>query len=519
MLAVSAAEVLEVSGIVKVDGKKEGEKVLVLTLASDHGMQDGQFWLIARGGGAPARGSVFDGDSVALDDMRGDLNSFNARQLKVRRFGVISPSDAKVDLKDVAVKEMLKSSTGEVLSNFQRQYDHYKSEFDAAGTEGKFKQREITLFNRLVLDVEDAELPSWSGYTSGGLVNSVKPAVTKEYQTFEHSLVYTANPQMLDQEAWHEGAGCWVQLAISAALQFRDEQGRWPAEADGGTLATMVKAISEEQRSKETGCNSCREYRDHRSETAILQHSIRAVLDASMPVPSIRSGNVAGSVAESSSSLPRWQRGGSLQSRLSETSGPMRSSLRKGLPRAGSMRNSVSIDVHIDEDSDPTEKDRWSPDDPESAVKLAESAVAEPVVAKPPESPRPVKKLGRSDSGSIRYSRKSTMSLQSLSMGSRVSGTSTLTMTLRNAWCTLRGEDDLSVGKMSEFRDTYVLQRAIGEGGYGTVQLIKNKASGKLLAMKRVQQNKHTSAELAVFKVLDNPYIVRLYNILQACRR
>jgi len=179
------------------------------------------------------------------------------------------------------------------------------------------------------------------------------------------------------------------------------------------------------------------------------------------------------------------------------------------------MRNSVSIDVHIDEDSDPTEKDRWSPDDPESAVKLAESALAEPVVAKPPESPRPVKKLGRSDSGSIRYSRKSTMSLQSLSMGSRVSGTSTLTMTLRNAWCTLRGEDDLSVGKMSEFRDTYVLQRAIGEGGYGTVQLIKNKASGKLLAMKRVQQNKHTSAELAVFKVLDNPYIVRLYNILQ----
>ncbi|CAE7607102.1 unnamed protein product, partial [Symbiodinium microadriaticum] len=84
----------------------------------------------------------------------------------------------------------------------------------------------------------------------GGLVNSVKPAVTKEYQTFEHSLVYTPNPQMLDQEAWHEGAGCWVQLAISAALQFRDEQGRWPAEADGGSLATMVKAISEEQRSK-----------------------------------------------------------------------------------------------------------------------------------------------------------------------------------------------------------------------------------------------------------------------------
>ncbi|CAJ1347409.1 unnamed protein product, partial [Effrenium voratum] len=134
MLAVSAAEVVPVSGIVKVDGRKEGEKVLVLTLASDHGLQDG--------------------DTVALDDMRGSLDSFNGRQLKVRRFGVVSPTDAKVDLKDVSVKEMLKYTTAEVLSNFQRQYDHYKSEFDSSGAEGKFKQREITLFNRLVLDVE-----------------------------------------------------------------------------------------------------------------------------------------------------------------------------------------------------------------------------------------------------------------------------------------------------------------------------------------------------------------------------
>ncbi|CAE7858674.1 TPK1 [Symbiodinium necroappetens] len=54
-----------------------------------------------------------------------------------------------------------------------------------------------------------------------------------------------------------------------------------------------------------------------------------------------------------------------------------------------------------------------------------------------------------------------------------------------------------------------------GSGDNWRVQLIKNKASGKLFAMKRVQQNKHTSAELAVFKVLDNPYIVRLYNILR----
>jgi len=28
----------------------------------------------------------------------------------------------------------------EVLSNFQRQYDYYKSEFETSGSEGKFKQ-------------------------------------------------------------------------------------------------------------------------------------------------------------------------------------------------------------------------------------------------------------------------------------------------------------------------------------------------------------------------------------------
>eukprot|EP00437_Effrenium_voratum_P008460 CAMPEP_0181426606 /NCGR_PEP_ID=MMETSP1110-20121109/15748_1 /TAXON_ID=174948 /ORGANISM="Symbiodinium sp., Strain CCMP421" /LENGTH=1216 /DNA_ID=CAMNT_0023549803 /DNA_START=89 /DNA_END=3739 /DNA_ORIENTATION=+ len=237
MLAVSAAEVVPVSGIVKVDGRKEGEKVLVLTLASDHGLQDG--------------------DTVALDDMRGSLDSFNGRQLKVRRFGVVSPTDAKVDLKDVSVKEMLKYTTAEVLSNFQRQYDHYKSEFDSSGAEGKFKQREITLFNRLVLDVEAEDMDAWSAYQSGGLVNSVKPIVTKEYQSFEQSLSLTPNPQMMDQEAWHDGAGCWVQLALAAALRFREAKGRFPGlldESDAQEIADLAKALSEEQKAKEGAC-------------------------------------------------------------------------------------------------------------------------------------------------------------------------------------------------------------------------------------------------------------------------
>eukprot|EP00931_Biecheleriopsis_adriatica_P073771 TRINITY_DN47999_c0_g1_i1.p1 TRINITY_DN47999_c0_g1~~TRINITY_DN47999_c0_g1_i1.p1 ORF type:complete len:1238 (+),score=360.71 TRINITY_DN47999_c0_g1_i1:64-3777(+) len=237
MLAVGAAEVIPAGGIVKISGVEDGKKVLVLTLASDHALQDG--------------------DSVALDDMRGDLAGFNGKQLKIRRFGLVSPTDAKVDLKDVAVKEMLKYSTAEVLANFQKQYDFYKSEFDASGGEGKFKQREITLFNRLVLDLEDADLDKWNSYQSGGLVNSVKPAITKEYQSFEKTLVSTPNPQMLDQEAWHAGAGCWVQLAIAAALEFRTQKGRWPGladESDANELANTAKVISEEQKSQEGAC-------------------------------------------------------------------------------------------------------------------------------------------------------------------------------------------------------------------------------------------------------------------------
>jgi len=238
MLAVAAAEVVTVGGIVKVSGAKDGDKVVVLTLASDHTLQDG--------------------DIVTLDDMRGVLASLNTRQLKVRRLGLLSPSDAKVDIKDVAVKEMLKSSTTEVLANFAKQYDYYKSEFDAAGSEGKFKQREITLFNRLVLDFEDpADLDKFSAYQSGGLVNSVKPSVTKEYQSLEQSLVHTLNPQMMDQEAWHAGEGCWVQLALAAALRFRDEKGRWPGlndEADAKDLAAAAQALSEENKAKEGAC-------------------------------------------------------------------------------------------------------------------------------------------------------------------------------------------------------------------------------------------------------------------------
>jgi ubiquitin-activating enzyme E1 len=240
MLAVAGASVITVSGIVKIDGAKEGDKVLVLSLASDHNLHDG--------------------DSVSLDDMRGELAGLNGKQLKVRRFVVLSPLDAKVDLKDVAVKELLKSPTDQVLTNFTKQYTHYKEAFDgdAANAGKKFPQREITLFNRLCLVIEDDEtLKTWGSYTSGGLINSVKQPIIKEYASLEKALAYTANPQMMDQEAWHAGEGCWVQIALAAGLRFQEAKGRWPKlldRADASELVAIGKAISEENKSLEGAC-------------------------------------------------------------------------------------------------------------------------------------------------------------------------------------------------------------------------------------------------------------------------
>lgn len=238
MLAIAAVETIEVGNIVKVDGAKEGDKLVVLTLASDHSLQDG--------------------DTIALDDMRGGLSAYNGRHLKVKRFGIVSPNDAKVDIKDVTVKEMLKNSTADVLSNFCKQYDYYKAEFEASGKDGKLRVREITLFNRLCLVLEEGQTPEqWACYSSGGLVNSVKPNIVKEYKSLEETLVNTQNPQMMDQEAWHAGEGCWIHIALEAAFRFQETKGQFPGlldEAAATEFVEIAKAVSDERKDKEGAC-------------------------------------------------------------------------------------------------------------------------------------------------------------------------------------------------------------------------------------------------------------------------
>lgn len=238
MLAVSSAEVLSVGGIIKVDKAEPGSKVLVLTLASDHAMQDD--------------------DTIVLDDMRDSLSSYTGRKLKVKRFAILSPTDAELDINDAGTKELLKNSTQQVTENFQRVYEHHKSAFEASGKEGKFKEREITLFNRLVLVLEGSDsMDKWAEYRSGGLVNTVKPAKDMTYEPLEKTLAQNPCPQMMDQELWLSGEGCWIQLAIATALRFQATKGRWPArisQPDAEEFLAMAKALNEERRKEEGSC-------------------------------------------------------------------------------------------------------------------------------------------------------------------------------------------------------------------------------------------------------------------------
>lgn len=72
-LAVSNVEVLDDKPkLLDVSGVKEGEKVVVVTVAqNDHGLEDG--------------------DVVVLEDMRGDMEGLNGKSVTVKRVAIASP--------------------------------------------------------------------------------------------------------------------------------------------------------------------------------------------------------------------------------------------------------------------------------------------------------------------------------------------------------------------------------------------------------------------------------------------
>ena len=79
-LAVSNIEVMEAkSSLLQISGVGDDEVVVVVTIAqADHGLDDGDF--------------------VTLDDMRGTLESWNGRQVSVRRVAIASPVSTCVQI-------------------------------------------------------------------------------------------------------------------------------------------------------------------------------------------------------------------------------------------------------------------------------------------------------------------------------------------------------------------------------------------------------------------------------------
>jgi len=72
-LAVSNIEILtDKPKLLEISGVKEGDTVVIVTVAqAEHGLDDG--------------------DVVALDDMRGELEAYNGKQLQVKRVAIASP--------------------------------------------------------------------------------------------------------------------------------------------------------------------------------------------------------------------------------------------------------------------------------------------------------------------------------------------------------------------------------------------------------------------------------------------
>ena len=240
-LAVSNVEVIEQKpSLLSIGGVKDGDKVVIVTVAqAEHGLDDG--------------------DTVTFDDMRDSLTILNGKTAKVKRVAISSPADANVDSNGVIFKEALKLPTSEVVTNFQRQYDFYKSKNDDENAGKEFRVRTITMFNRLALVFDDdiVSTDAFDSYQAGGLLNQVRPPILKEYRSFAETLESTAVPQMLRGEDWEAGKGIEIHLAIAAVLDFHQIEGKWPGihnKAGAKNVVEIAKRISEDRKKKEGAC-------------------------------------------------------------------------------------------------------------------------------------------------------------------------------------------------------------------------------------------------------------------------
>eukprot|EP00573_Skeletonema_grethae_P012771 CAMPEP_0201693020 /NCGR_PEP_ID=MMETSP0578-20130828/5745_1 /ASSEMBLY_ACC=CAM_ASM_000663 /TAXON_ID=267565 /ORGANISM="Skeletonema grethea, Strain CCMP 1804" /LENGTH=1238 /DNA_ID=CAMNT_0048178481 /DNA_START=27 /DNA_END=3743 /DNA_ORIENTATION=+ len=249
-LAISNVEVLDSKPkLLDVAGVKEGEQVIIVTVAqNEHGLEDG--------------------DVVVLEDMRQGMEGLNGMSVTVKRVAIASPTAAKVDTRGVAFKTALGLPTESVVSNFERQYDFYKSAFDEdeGNANKKFPVRTITIFNRLafVLNddkgkklLENTSVDAFRQYQSGGLLNQVRPPIFKQYRSLADTLQGTPVPQMLRGEDWELGKGVEVHLSLAAAFDFHEKNNHWPRlhnADDASEMVDIAKSISESRNDTEGAC-------------------------------------------------------------------------------------------------------------------------------------------------------------------------------------------------------------------------------------------------------------------------
>jgi ubiquitin-activating enzyme E1 len=245
-LAVSNMEIVEKSTLLDIPGVKDGEKVVIVTVAqTEHGLDDG--------------------DMGVFDDMRDALAGLNGKMVKVKRVAISSPTEANVDSSGVVFTEALKLPTSEVVSNFQRQFDFYKAEFDKEqDPKKKFPVRTITLFNRLALVLDDeflsevgVSLDVFASYQAGGLLNQVRLPAIKEYRSLAETLEQTVVPQMLRGEEWEAGKGVEIHLSIAAVLEFYRTEERWPGihdKVDAQKVVDLAKGISNKRKGRDGAC-------------------------------------------------------------------------------------------------------------------------------------------------------------------------------------------------------------------------------------------------------------------------
>mmetsp|Transcript_33227 Transcript_33227/g.61177 ORF Transcript_33227/g.61177 Transcript_33227/m.61177 type:complete len:1298 (+) Transcript_33227:96-3989(+) len=250
-LAVANVEVIaEKPKLLQVEGVKDGEKVVILTVAqSDHGLEDG--------------------DVVVLEDMRDEMEVLNGKSVTVKRVAIASPTAAKVDTRGVAFKTALALPTSSVISNFERQFDFYKIAFDGEEENSgkKFPVRTITIFNRLALVLNDdkgkkllddsSKVDIFDKYQSGGLLNQVRPPIAKQYLSLTETLEKTPVPQMLRGEDWELGKGVDVHLSIAAVLEFHESSGHWPRLHNSDDAAQVLKLAEDISNARKEVEGSC----------------------------------------------------------------------------------------------------------------------------------------------------------------------------------------------------------------------------------------------------------------------